>query len=198
MITWYPENPFGSPQRQMGYHEAGHAVIGEVLFPGLVRKIRMNVTRTGGGLVEPDKQRLNASPAKIWGTQGLVPATPNDDNQHWLAAAAVFMAGMAAESVIGSGRFQVAGDDIRNLSEALTGWGHAALDPEDADIGQKLFATWPYAEGYRGAISVLTLVKAPWCRVAAWLMQTDTLQGDEVRALVAGQEIRGKPTPAAP
>lgn len=185
------QNPFGTnPRDQVAAHEAGHAVVGTLVYgPGFVRKIRMKEKAQGYAETQTNIDTMGHCPKMIWDGNALIDVMDADGELENLAFTMLAVAGMAAEAITFK-KFTPADHDLSAIKQILERDGLPALDLDDPDLGKKLFNTPPYSDGLSYAKQLLERNLPKFDAVYTWLKKTDTLQGHEVEALMAGKTIR--------
>ena len=184
------QNSFGNnPRDKAAAHEAGHAVVGTFIYgSGFVKKIRMKEAH-GYAVTQTNMDKMSHSPKKIWDGNAISDVQNVDNEIENLAFAMQAMAGMAAEEIV-FGEFTPAKHDLCALNQILEHDGLPVLDLNDPDLGEKLSNTPPYCEGFLYAKQLLEQNRPKFDAVNTWLKETNTLQGHEVEALMAGKKIR--------
>ena len=178
-----------SERDRAAFHEAGHAIAGTLIYgDGFVIKVRMTGSdpRTGTRIRE-----MGNNPLRCWRGGGLVDLSRPD----WLDLAEALgtfcLAGMAADWVAHES-YQPSPPDIRAVNEALDSIDHpwSLIEPSVGRFTEDLLSKSPYSSWFQTARDLLIAHRTPLGSVAGWLLETDTLQGSEIEALIRGEEIR--------
>ncbi|HEX6989140.1 MAG TPA: AAA family ATPase [Bacillota bacterium] len=172
--------PSDEERRRVAFHEAGHALLGELVQPGSVASV--TIVSRGASL-------------------GYVRQRPQDDVWLWTRDqlendARVALAGYVAEQLVFGAPSTGAGDDLRRVADTvdrIITAGLSRLGPVDPDRAPP--------EAVQQVRSELTAVlvddveqilirhRAALDRLAARLFEQETLSGDEVRATLESPAV---------